>query len=232
MKKNYLYLAMFALVALFATSCEKVTTEGLTRITYYPQLTLEGETTIILDKGGSYEEPGYSAVLNGEDVTDDVEVNSNVDITKSGVYSITYTVVNEDGFASSAGRTIIVLDPNDPVEGFYYTDPTSYRIAAATTEYGGEFEVLVIGNGDGTYNVDDVLAGWYAQRAGYGTDYAMQGLINVAADGAVSLLYNYVPGWGDAADDMTDATFDAATKTIKWNVLYAGMNFVVTMSKK
>ena len=92
--------------------------------------------------------------------------------------------------------------------------------------------MLVIGNGDGTYNVDDMLAGWYAQRAGYGTDYAMQGLINVAADGAVSLLYNYVPGWGDAADDMTDATFDAATKTIKWNVLYAGMNFVVTMSKK
>ena len=92
--------------------------------------------------------------------------------------------------------------------------------------------MLILNNGDGTYSVDDMLAGWYAQRAGYGMDYAMQGDITVAEDGTITLVDNFVPGWGDQADGMTDATFDAATKTIKWNVGYAGMNFVVTMSKK
>lgn len=232
MKKNYLYLAMFALVAMFATSCQEVTTEGMTRITYYPQLTLEGETQVILDKGSQYVEPGYSALLNGEDVTEDVDVVSNVDASTSGVYSVTYSIVNADGFASTATRTVVVLDPNDAVEGFYYTDPESYRIAAATGLYGGEFEVLILNNGDGTYSVDDMLAGWYAQRAGYGMNYAMQGIIAVAEDGTISLLWDYVPGWGDSSDGMTDATFDAATKTINWNVGYAGMNFVVTMSKR
>lgn len=232
MKKNYLYLAMFALVAMFATSCQEVTTEGLTRITYYPQLTLEGETYIVMDKGSEYVEPGYSAILNGEDVTKDVKVDNSIDSSTSGIYSVTYSIVNADGFASTASRTVVVLDPADAVEGFYYTDPTSYRIAAATGEYGAEFEVLILNNGDGTYSVDDMLAGWYAQRAGYGVNYAMQGIITVAEDGTITLVDNFVPGWGDQADGMTDATFDAATKTINWNVGYAGMNFVVTMSKR
>ena len=232
MKKNYLYLAIFALVAFFATSCEKVTTEGMTRITYYPQLTLEGETYMVLDKGSQYVEPGYSALLNGEDVTENVEVEDNIDTTTSGVYSVTYSIVNADGFASTTSRTVVVLDPTDAVEGFYYTDPASYRVASATGVYGGEFEVLILNNGDGTYSVDDMLAGWYAQRAGYGMNYAMQGTIAVAEDGVISLLEDYVPGWGDSSDGMTDATFDAETKTIKWNVGYAGMNFVVTMSKR
>ncbi len=234
MKNKLLYLVIFALAAISLASCEGVTTEGMTRITYYPELTLEGNTTLYLDKGTTFIDPGYIAILNGEDVTPQVQVTSNVDMSKSGVYSINYVIVNADGFASNARRMVIVTDPNDPVEGIYFMDPNSYRVYnGAKVTYNGLYRVLVLNNGNGTYNVDDLLGGWYSQRANYGTSYAMQGRISVADDGSVTMLSSYVPGWGDSANFMADGMFDAATKCLSWMIEYTSnkMEFYVTMYK-
>jgi hypothetical protein len=86
-------------------------------------------------------------------------------------------------------------------------------------------------NGDGTYNVDDLLGGWYCQRAGYGTNYAMAGVIAIEDDGSVICLANGVPGWGDEADAF-EGTFDAATGTFNLKVTYAAMDFVQTWVKE
>lgn len=223
---------MLAFAAFITTSCDDESTEGMTRITYYAQLTLEGDKTLCVDKGSEFVDPGYSAVMEGEDVTDMVEVFSNVNTAKSGVYSISYSIVNNDGFYSTASRTVIVTDPNDPVEGLYATDPASYRLYGTPTEYGASFDILILNNGDGTYSVDDLLAGWYCQRAGYGTAYAMEGVISVDADGNITMLDSYVPGWGDKATGMTDGKFTDGT--ITWNLEYTDypFYFIVTMYKK
>lgn len=231
--KNKIFFALAGLLALFFTAgCQKAE-PGLIDVTYYPVLTLEGDATLVLDKGSSYEEPGYTAILNGEDVSGQVVVSSNVNMNASGVYSIGYSIVNKDGFSSSASRTVIVLDLNHPVEGLYVTDPQlSYRNYNGITPYGRSFTILVIDKGD-YYEVDDMLGGWYAQRAGYGSAYAMQGAITVDADGNVELLDSYVPGWGDSAESMYDAHFDAATSTFTWGIEYTAnpLNFIVTMTK-
>lgn len=232
MKKNILYTMLLMLATMFVTSCEDDSTAGLTRITYYPTLTLEGESFVVAEKGAAFQDPGYSATLQGEDVTDQVEVTSNVDTSKSGLYSITYSIVNADGFSKSASRQVLVVDPNDPVEGVYYSAPDCYRISSGkTTVYGKSYRVYILANGDGTYTINDVLAGYYAQRAGYGNNYAMEAEFAVAADGAITLNGSYVPGWGDGLDSLENGQFDAATGTITWKAVYVGMEFYITLNK-
>ena len=122
MKKNILYTMLFALVALVMTSCGDKQSEGLSRITYYPSIELKGDNYVVWEKGIPFEDPGYVSLLNGEDVTDKVTVSNMPDVNTSGIYEMTYTTMkNEDGFDASASRTVVVLDPNSAVEGFYLT---------------------------------------------------------------------------------------------------------------
>ena len=234
MKKNILLIAAIALLALGLTSCEKQSA-GKTSITYYAEIVLEGDAYIILPIGTKYVEPGYSATMAGKDVTDQVDVAGAVDSSTSGVYVITYSMTNADGFASSASRTVVVLDPADPVEGFWVCDPTSFRVNANTgaeVAYDAPFEILILNNGDGTYDVDDLFAGWYAQRAGYGSSYAMWGTIAIDDSGAIELLESLVDGWGDSLDAM-EGKFDAGTSTITYQAVYAEyLIFNVTLTKE
>lgn len=219
MKKNILYTMLFALVALVMTSCGDKKSEGLSRITYYPSIQLEGDSYLVWPKGVAYEEPGYTSELNGEDVTSEVTVSGNVDVNKSGIYTLTYTTTkNEDGFDASAARTVVVLDLESDIEGFYLNQATSDRNGTA---YGRSFEVLVIDNGDGTITVDDLLGGWYCQRAGYGARYAMSGTLGVAEDGTLTLIDSYIPGWGDGLDSL-EGSIDVASGTMKFTCVYAG----------
>lgn len=235
MKKSILFIATLALLTLGFSSCEKQSA-GLTQITYYAEIILEGESTMIVAKGSEFVDPGFTATMKGEDVTDKVEINSNVDTSTSGVYSVVYSIVNADGFPASATRTVIVLDLSSAIEGFWACSPASHRTntnTGADVAYGASFEILILDNGDGTYFVDDLLAGWYAQRAGYGDSYAMQATISIADDGAITLENSYVPGWGDAADALSaDSKYDAGAKTITYTVTYAGyLDFSVELNK-
>ncbi len=228
MKKILTFAVIAATLFTGLCSCQKLTTEGVTRITYYPILTLEGESTVFLDKGATFVEPGYYAELNGEDVTSKVEVKSNINSAVSGVYSVNYSILNEDGFASNASRKIVVLDSNDPVEGIYMVDKTSERNG---TYYGG-YEVLIIGQGNGNYSVEDLLGGWYWMRAGYGTNYAMSATINIDDSGKASLVKSYIPGWGDGVDSF-EGNYDFATNTLSYNTVYAGtLIFNINMIKE
>ena len=203
------------------------------RVTYYATLELDGEDRVVVDKGSAYVEPGVSAEMKGEDVTDKVTVLSDVDTSTSGVYSVSYSITNDDGFSVVKTRTVVVLDPNDPIEGFYMTSSDAYRDYDGTlTNYGGPFEVLIINNGDGSYYFEDLMAGWYCQRAGYGADYNMYSYVSINEDGSLELLDSYVPGWGDAADAL-EGTYDSATGKFTYVLDYAGViHFHVTLEKE
>ena len=232
MKKNVLYTMLFAMVALLVTSCGDKTSEGMSRFTYYPTIELEGDSYLVWDKGTPWQEPGYVSTMNGEDVTSEVTVSGAPDVNKSGIYSITYTTKkNSDGFDASATRTVVVLDPNSEIEGFYLTQPDSYRSYNGNdVAYKNAYEILIIDNGDGTLTVDDLFGGWYAQRAGYGTNYAAFGYISLAEDGTVGLVDSIVPGWGDSLDDLT-GTYADGVFTI--DATYVGtMHFFETWVKE
>lgn len=224
---------MLAFTSLGLSSCGDKETEGLSRITYYPTIEIQGDDPYVMAKGSTWADPGYVSIMGGEDVSDKVTVKGAPDGTTSGDFTITYTTTkNEDGFDASATRRVIVADKADAVEGLYWLDASSYRLRqGAKVAYGASYPIAVIKRADGNYHVDDMLGGWYYYRAGYGVRYAMEAVISVAADGTVSLLASQVPGWGDSHDDFT-GTFDAATGTFTLNTVYAGMDFVQTWVKQ
>lgn len=74
---------------------------------YY--VSLEGNEEIILYKGSSYNDPGYSGYDN-KGRTYDVEVSGEVDTSKVGIYTITYTLHNV-----KKTRTVKVMEtPENP----------------------------------------------------------------------------------------------------------------------
>lgn len=220
-----------ALLAL--ASCSK-DTEGLTGITYYPVLELEGSVYDQAVAGTQFVDPGYSASLNGEDYTDHVEVSTKMDLSnpKPGYYTITYSATNSDGFSASVNRYVLVSENDDPVSGYYTTNTDSFRDYNGEIYYGGYSEI-VYANGDGTYHISDLLAGWYEYRAGYGSNYALGGDLSVDADGNIELISSYLIGWGDSANELTDGKFDAESGTIKYIVSYTNYPFLfnVTLDK-
>lgn len=234
--KKHISIIASALAVLSLASCSK-DTEGMTQITYYAVIDLEGPVYDQAVAGTPYQDPGYSATMQGEDITADVKVSTDMDLQnpKPGYYTVTYSAVNEDGFPASSTRYVLVTDPDDKASGYYTTDANSFRVASGgTTYYGNSYSVTVYGDGSGHYHVSDFLGGWYAQRAGYGGSYAAVGQCDIAADGTISLVSSSVAGWGDSLVALNEGRFDAATGTISWVALYPEdpvMEFHVIMTK-
>ena len=229
MKKFFLYtFALAAMLVTFASCSDDEYTDA--RVTHYAEITLDGDDFMVVEKGSAYQEPGFYAEMNGEDVSSDVVVSSNVDTSMSGVYLVQYKYVNSDGFPATAERTVAVLDTADPYEGIYTVAPGTHRNSGGNiTSYSG-YDLLIIRNGDDdTYTCEDLLGGYYYLRAGYGPNYAMSAGLSFNEDGTVELLGSHVPGWDDGADSF-EGTYSDGTFT--YSVVYAGsLVFNVTMVK-
>lgn len=90
-----------------------------------PVLTLEGEATVRLAVGESFEEPGYSAVDDVDgDVTDGVVVTGSIDVNTPGTYTLSYSVGDNAGNRAMASRTVIVGDGGSGQPGVDTTPPT------------------------------------------------------------------------------------------------------------
>lgn len=229
MKKNIFYIMLLLLAsATTFTSCDDESSAGVTRITYYPVLTLQGDGTMHVDKGTTFVDPGCAAEMNGEDFSSQVVVSGTVNTAKSGIYTLTYSAVNADGFSAYTSRTVIVTDPKDAKEGVFVTSSVTCN---GSTKYDGNYDIVITSNDDGTYHVSDLLGGWYAQGRGYGDNYAMNGNVSFAEDGSMTLLDSSIAGWGDSLVDFS-GKFDAATSTYTWDAEYvSSMKFHVVLGK-
>ena len=79
-----------------------------------PVITLNGETTMIVECHGTFTDPGATAAdacAGTRDVTTSGTVNANLPST----YTITYTATDPSGNSSSATRTVLVQDTTPPV---------------------------------------------------------------------------------------------------------------------
>ena len=74
-----------------------------------PVITLKGNEEIIIHVGQTYTEPGFIAEDNYDgDITEKVEVISEVDNEKEGTYRIIYRVVDSSGNVAEVERIVIV----------------------------------------------------------------------------------------------------------------------------
>lgn len=104
----------FSILAISLCSCNKTDdfnypegTVGVSKIIYYPSVKTSGDKFIILKQGDSYTDAGADATLNGEsvDYATDVTVNTAV----PGVYNLTYSAVNSQGYSATDWRTVVVI---------------------------------------------------------------------------------------------------------------------------
>lgn len=80
---------------------------GISDVTVYPTFTMTGDRYVSIVKGGSFTDPGVTAVEGT--TTLQVTKTGNVNTDQVGVYDVVYSAVNKDGFAGSVTRTVAVL---------------------------------------------------------------------------------------------------------------------------
>lgn len=73
------------------------------------------ENDITIEVGTEYQEPGYKAYINGENVTNKVIITSNLDTNKVGDYKIVYhLIINFVKMERTATRIVHVVDMTKP----------------------------------------------------------------------------------------------------------------------
>jgi hypothetical protein len=152
--KNKLALLSLLLMAVFS-SCNKDSIVdndkqvGESIVTYYVVLKLNGAAIMSVVKGSSFTDPGVEATENG--VAVDYTTTGTVDINTAGLYVLTYTAVNKDGYSSSVSRTVVVIPANETpgvdISGTYnYVGSSTYTST-------------VVKVGEGVYSTDNCWSG-------------------------------------------------------------------------
>ncbi len=232
MKKILFYGFAFCLSAMALTSCSKDEEHTDTRVTYYINLSINGDEVVYLDANSTYVDAGCRAESNGQDVSDKIITDNPVDTKNIGPYTVTYRAVNDDGFASEVYRYVYVGAPvtGTVATGSFrqtYNDDGSPKAQVAWSG----FDIDMLTDGNGKYWLEDLMGGYYEQRAGYGSNYSMKGYLQVNEDNTVDMVGGgNVVGWGDAYDDFKNGKFDPATNTLSYTVVYAGMDFNVILT--
>ena len=227
MKKILFYGFALCLSVMSLTSCSKDEQHTDTRVTNYINLTINGDEVVYVAANSVYTDAGCKAEAAGQDVSDRIQTINPVNTSEIGPYVVTYKAVNEDGFASEVNRYVYV---GDPLMGSVMTGSFRQTKAGAVVNWSG-FDINMLTDGNGLYWVEDLLGGYYEQRAGYGDRYSMKGYLQVNADNSVDMVGGGdVVGWQDSYDDFKNGKFDPATNTISYTVVYAAMDFNVILS--
>ena len=221
----------FVLVLIFFTAlpsgCEKdLTSEGVSKQTYYVTFELNSGSLVTSPLGTAFSDPGLTAMEGQTDVTNQVTVTGSVNTNAVGLYTLTYSATNVDGFAASVSRSVIVFDPAAPptdISGNYLSNVTRVSPSRAFTN----LSVEITKTAPGIFHVSDLLGGFYDQGSNYlyGPAYAMNGFLQLNADNSLSYLSSYCPGFGDSLNDLADGVYNPVTNEITWTAFYTTSNY-------
>lgn len=213
MKRNILILILAAL-SVFAVSCTKQSA-GTTKITYYADIKLQGANPYKMVKGSAWVDPGFTATMNGVDVTDKVVVDdSDVDPDNFGMYEVTYSLVNPDGYVFPFVRSVYVLGAG--IANIY----NSY-CKYGSRNYNIPFVVNETSTAD-VYSVDDLFGGFYSRGRypGYPYDFDCEATIRVNADNSLAIEECADDWYFGGSFDLSsfEGTYNPATGVLSWTI--------------
>jgi hypothetical protein len=117
---------------------------GSSKVTYFADITMKGDEYMSLVQGDTYTDPGATATEKGTPIS--LTTSGKVDASTPGIYLVTYSAVNKDGFAASKVRTVVILKaaetPGVDVSGTY-------------KYVGGAYEATVTKVAKGVYTMDN-----------------------------------------------------------------------------
>lgn len=234
--KKIIYSLLVCLACTFA-SCEDETTQDTSKVTYFVNFEMKGDKVMQVPIGTSYVEPGVIATEGGADITSSIKTTGTVNTAEIGVYTLSYSAINIDGFAKSTERTVIVYNPTvtTDLSGSYKAAEGSYRFwieTGAIKAFSG-YSVKVEQAAPGVFLVSDFMGGYYDQGSAYGPGYAMKGYMKLNEDNTIDILSGYVPSWNDSYNAFENGKYDPATGDLYWEMTYGGnaMIFFVTLTK-
>ena len=107
---KYLMLLFVAYIFAGCAKTEEVnnteTKVGQSRVTFFPILELKGAQYMVVPVGGTFTDPGATAKEGDKDIQP--IVTGSVNTSTPGVYALTYTATNKDGFSTSEHRYVAV----------------------------------------------------------------------------------------------------------------------------
>jgi hypothetical protein len=215
--RHLIKILFLVFIAAGILSCEKwYETADVSHVSYLPEFKLtDGDfISIVKQDSGEYADPGGIATVNGSQVNlyyDDSEV----DITKPGLYVVYFYAENAEGFSKTTYRFVAVT----------YTDVSGNDLSGTYTgTLWDEVESRVTKiNQAGLYKMTDVL--------GF-PGYTMPGRFADLGDGQLVLL----PGEGYFGEyGYSEGTY--TKRTLSWYVRflsdpYEGLEIPVTWRKK
>ena len=246
MKFNRYVTIMLATASLVLTNCDDKESEGVSRLTQYADITLNGDDVMFVKAGTPYNEPGAIAKEGDADVEVSIDysgtyfngsvpaINTNI----ADIYTVTYSAVNKDGFPGSNTRTVVVAGEGDlvnSIEGLYTS--TVVRTPAggpADADYTDREWVVINKIDDNTYEISDAIGGYYDFGRAYGSAYAAPATItanNIPANDFSFGTFSVGPFGGEG--QITSMEVDPATKTIHFKADWDGgpYSFDVTLKQ-
>jgi hypothetical protein len=226
--RNHLCIAIAA-VAFVLISCEK-TYEDLSKITFFPEFTMEGEAEIIHPLGEPYEDGAVTATEAGNSLEVDMVVTgvwkgysgSTVDVNEYDKYEIIYSATNAEGFEGNVIRTVFVAPPTgdlvSSLEGVYLSQVQRTPAFAVLPQYSDMKYIYIWKTGDNTFELSCALGAYYFIGRDYGLDFAFQGAVITANDipaNDFSISQATSPGFGNVAD-ITDFIVDPVNRVISF----------------
>ena len=114
---------------------------GISKITYYIDIAPKGAALKVINKGDTYTDEGAISTAGGKDAP--YKPSGTVNSAVPGIYVIDYAATNEDGFSSSAYRTVVVMDPAATTKDLSgtYTRSTNGRASVWTKTAPGVYSV-------------------------------------------------------------------------------------------
>lgn len=198
--KNIIFISI--VLAFMSTACKKES-EGISRVTNLAKLTLVGDRYVTLKVGQTFTDPGAKATEAGKDI----EVIKTGEVkNQQGVYNITYSAINSDGYSASINRTVVVanIDPAAAAVDLSgdYARSTNGSVATWTKISDGVYTVFNPGGAPGT-NLTVVAIS--------PTTTSVVIPEQIASDGAVTSSAGSPPN-----------NYNPATKTYTWKIINPG----------
>lgn len=221
------------------------------KVTFFPIITQNSpdETTIFIEQGDSFTEPGAVATENDEVIEHTTtyvgKYRNNVfsealDTNVSDIYTTQYAAVNMDGFTGISTRQVIVAKTGDLVNSIagLYTS-TVFRNGsqgAPASNYTDIKYVLIWENADGSFGISDTFGGWYEFGRAIADSETPGGIIvaNDIATNDFSFPGTQTNTYFGGNAEITGLTVDAANKTLvlttTWDAA-PGYTFVSTLKQ-
>jgi len=155
---------------------------GISRVVQFAVLQMSGSEYMSVVKGSTFTDPGVKAFEGSNEIP--VTVTGSVNTNETGLYILTYSATNTDGFSATTTRTVVVIASNELPD----------------VDLSGKYDY--VGSSTYTSTVTKVAEGTYT------TDNAWSGatvipLVFVSLDGATISIPDQSTAYGAASGTGT-----------------------------